>query len=113
LIQKLLRKKKDRFEALAWLKGSHAQSQRNLSEWTNAQSVEMVQQLYGCGAAEVLAVRFDRNPPYESINTLIVALPADSVKRFAVFEWANEQIEKQGFDPEEDYGQPYLYIWFD
>ena len=113
LIAKLLRKRKDKFEALAWLKGGTAQSKRYLAELTNHQSVRLIKRAYDAGVVEVWAVGFARNAPYESIYRLVITLPEDRVKRKATFKWANEQIERQGFEPESDYGQRHLYIWFD
>lgn len=104
----------EKVEALSWLKGSNKKSHRNLAEWTTEESVQLVQEIYDCGATKVWAVRFDRNPPYESINTLILELPADKKKRRAVFDWSNTKMEEQGFDtPTEDYGQRHVFLWFD
>ena len=113
LIAKLLRKRKDKFEALSWLKASTDKSKRNLAEFTPKQSIKWIQQLYARGATEVWAVRIGRNPPYESIDTLIVTLPDDPGARLAVFRWTNAQAMSDGFDPDEDYGQRHLYVWFD
>jgi len=111
-VAKRLRQRNDKFEALEWLKGSNPKSDRNLAEWPLARSVQFVQTLYKSGATEVLAVQFDRNPPYESINTLLIALPDTSTARLAVFALCNDQITKQGFDPAEDYGQTHIELWF-
>ena len=113
LIEEHLRQRTDKFEALSWLRAGNPKSYRYLAEWTNEESIKLIEQAYRCGATEVWAVKFDRNPPYESINTLIVTLPDDPTARDAVFGWANDQSEEQGFDPEEDYGQSHLYLWFD
>jgi hypothetical protein len=112
LIAKLLRKK-DKFEALSWLEKSGASEHRNVAELTNAQSIELIRELYMRGATKVWAVKFDRSLPYESINTLIVELPIDSLQRMAVFDWEKEQAERQGFDVHDDYGQHFLHVWFD
>jgi hypothetical protein len=108
-----LLKNKRKAEALSWLKGGNKKSYRYLAEWTTEQSIEWVECLYERGAAEVWAVEFDRNAGYESINTLIVTLPPDKKKRRSVLELTNRQIHDDGFDPEEDYGQRHLYVWFD
>jgi hypothetical protein len=113
LIARLLRKK-DKVEALSWLEGIHASSNRNLAEWTTAESIARIRGLYGSGAREVWAVQFDRNLPYESINTLIVTLPDDAAERAKVFEWVREQAMVQGFEETEpDAGQRHLRVWFD
>lgn len=111
-INKLLARR-DKREALSWLRGGNEKSYRFLAEWTTEESLELIEQLYQAGAKEVWAVRFDRNPPYESINTLIVTLPDDPEARERVFAWSNEQAEGQGFDSDEDYGQQHLFVWFD
>jgi hypothetical protein len=105
-----LLKSEEKAEALAWLKGGAEKECRNIAEWTTRRSVEWVRALYRRGAVEVWAVRFSG---FESINTLVVTLPKDKKKRRAVLEWTNRQIEDDGFDPEEDYGQSHLYVWFD
>jgi len=124
LVSELL-KRKDKVEALSWLKGSsltleesskykgRVKSYRNLAEWPTEQSVAWIQELYTRGAMKVWAVNFDRNQPYESINTLIVTLPEERKMRRAVFEWTNKQIMEDGFDPEDDCGQRHLFVWFD
>jgi hypothetical protein len=112
-IAKLLRKRKDKFEALAWLNERSEASDRGLSEWNWEESVRMIRQLYDVGAREVWAVEFGRNPPYESIHTLVVTLPDEPAARRAVFGWVNEQTVRQGFEAEEDYGQRHVSVWFD
>jgi hypothetical protein len=113
LIAKHLRQWKDKFEALSWLKSGADPSHRNLAEWSNDESIRVVQQVYDAGAKEVWAVAFDRNPLYESINTLIVSLPEDPMARHGVFRWAGAQAQRDGFTADEDYGQSHLYVWFD
>ena len=112
LIDKLIRNK-DKHEALAWLRGSKTGSYRYISEWTNKKSVAWIKTLYEAGAPEAWAVEFARNAGYESITVLIVMLPTDGVVRAKVFDFANAQIQAEGFDPEDDYGQLHLYLWFD
>jgi hypothetical protein len=113
LIAKLLRKRTDKYEALTWLTEAPDPSKRNLAEWPHRESVGWIRDLYARGAQQVWAVGFDRNLPYESINALIITLPDDPARRASVFASANEQIQRQGFEPEEDHDQPHLYIWFD
>jgi hypothetical protein len=103
----------DKQEALSWLKAGTAKSVRYLAELEPKESILLVEELYAAGAVEVWAVAFDRNPPYESINTLIIGLPRDRYAREMVFHWAAKQARKQGFDAFEDYGQRHLFVWFD
>lgn len=113
LIARHLRQRKDKYEALAWLTEAPDPSKRSLAEWTNRESVRRIRELYARGAREIWAVAFDRNLPYESIHTLIIALPDDPSRRAAVFATADNLIQLQGYDPEPDHGQQHLYIWFD
>jgi hypothetical protein len=108
----------DKIEAVSWLGDSNDASYRFLAEWSNEESLDLIRDLYSRGAEKVWAMEFDVNPPYESINTLLVALPvaaspAAFEKRAAVFNWASERMVAQGFDPIEDAGQQYLCLWFD
>ena len=109
VIAKHLRQRKNKFEALAWLKESGGDEYHSLAEWSNEESVEQVERLYAAGAREVWAVAFDKNLPYESINTLILTLPENAAARNAVFGWVNDHVQRQGLDTEEDYGQSHLY----
>ncbi len=110
LIQKLLRKRKDKFEALSWLKERDTKSVQYLAEYPPEASIKVIKEIYRSGAKEVWAVQFDRNLQYESINTLIITLPEDPTKRGTVFRWAHNQAEQEGFDPDVDYGQSHLYV---
>jgi hypothetical protein len=100
-------------EALEWLRGSGPASYRYLAEYPNEQSIELIEQLYAVGARRVSAVKFDVNPPYESINTLKIDLPDEADARQRVFEWINEKTVLQGYDPDEDTGQGSVSLWFD
>ncbi len=110
-IAKFLRKR-DKYEALAWLKGSMPGSYRFVFEWPNKKSVDWVTNLYAVGAAQVLAVDFARNAGYESVKHLLINLPTDAKQRSAVFAQVNKQVEEQGFSPMDDTGQEQLLIWF-
>lgn len=88
-------------------------SRRYLAEWSLDESVRVVEQLYAAGALQVWAVAFDRNLPYESINTLIIALPDKRDPRARALELANQNKTRQGFDTEQDCGQTHLHLWFD
>jgi hypothetical protein len=111
-IQGFLRQK-EKFEARAWLEGGGKKSVRFIGEMPPEQSVEFVEELYRLGAKEVLAVKIDRNMPYESINTMIVALPSDPNARRKIFSFEGKRTGSEGFDPYEDYGQSHLHVWFD
>jgi len=111
MIQRLLRQKKDRFEARAWLEDGGEKSVRFIGEMSKEQSIKFVQKLYRLGAKEVMAVKIGRNPPYESINTMIVTLPSDRKARQQLFAFEGKRVESEGFDPPEDYGQSHLLVW--
>jgi hypothetical protein len=108
-VRKLLRKR-DRVEALGWMDGATPPTYRNLGESPAPESLALIKRLYAMGAKEVFVVDIRRNGIYESSEKLILRLPEDPAERRKVFSWANIVIIRRGFDPNEDYGQEYLFV---
>ena len=82
---------------------------------TPDESRAVVNAAYAAGAVRVLAVAIHEYPDEGAANTgkLVVELPADPALRAEVFGWASEIARSQGFDPEPDAGQPYLFVSLD
>jgi hypothetical protein len=102
-------------EVLEWLRGGAADDFRSLGELgTNEESIAMAQEIYVAGAVEVLAVEID-DYPGEGQNTgkLVIKLPDRPDDRKRVFAWGGTMAESQGFDPEVDSGQSYLFVMLD
>jgi hypothetical protein len=92
-------------EARHWLAENE---NRNFGEWAPEESREMIEEGYKAGATKITAVEIQG----ESTNCLIVELPKE-IKRKRVFEWNNELAQNSGFDPDDDWGQNELFVFFD
>ncbi|HXB57929.1 MAG TPA: hypothetical protein VNU95_00080 [Candidatus Acidoferrales bacterium] len=95
----------NRGEARQWLAGDE---NRNIGEMTSEESFETIEDGYKAGAVKISAVDIKE----ESTNCLIVELPLKGIKRKKVFEWNNELAQSSGFDPDEDWGQNELFVFF-
>jgi hypothetical protein len=104
-INKFLRKP-NRGEARQWLKGDE---NRWIGEMSHEDSVEFVEDGYKAGATKIIAVDIDD----ETTDRLIVYPPSAGTKREQVFMWNNKHAQEMGFDPDEDWGQNELFIYFD
>ena len=92
-------------EVRQWLAGDE---NRKLGEMGPEESREVIEEGYKAGATLITAVEIDG----ETTNCLIVGLPAKGVKRKRVFEWNKELAQSSGFDPDEDWGQNELFVYF-
>jgi len=111
-IRRLLRKK-DRTEALTWLKSSTANAYRNIGELTNEDSIKLVEALYDRGCEKVWAVEIKTYGHVHSTDTLVLQVPTNPRKRQAIFQNLSSIPTHSGIDPVEDYRQEHLLIWFD
>ncbi len=101
-------------EALTWLNAGSDDDLRSLGEFGSlAESVALVQRFYDAGASEVLAVEIDIDDDYQNTGKLVIKLPEDFAKRSAVLAMAGEIAVSQGFDPEPDSGQSYVFLMLD
>lgn len=107
--RRLLRRK-DRFEAAAWLKGS---DKRNIGEMSNKDATALVRKLYEWGAVKVIVAYIKENAGYESTDHVVVTLPDDAKARQRITRWISRHTQRMGFDPVEDHGQRHAFVWFD
>jgi len=101
-------------EALAWLEETREPS-RSLGEATGQdESIRFVKELYDFGAVTVHAVEID-GAPSEDQNTgkLVIEPPQDQGQRDKLLDLCGELAIEQGFDPEPDVGQRYLFLMLD
>lgn len=104
-INKFLRQP-NRGEARQWLKGD---VERWIGDLSHEDSVEFVEEGYQAGATKIVAVDIDD----VTTDRLIVYLPPTGTKREQVFVWNNKHAQEMGFDPDEDWGQDELFVYFD
>lgn len=109
-----------RYEARAWLAENANPhpfaSNRFLSR---RHAAAFVDSLYAFGAdtVYVLNVQADsawitrEGGPYA--DALLVRLPTGAPARVTLFEVGEREARREGFDPERDRGQRYLYFWWD
>jgi hypothetical protein len=113
-LDELLRKP-NHAEAIPWLKGSTAASDRTLGEiGTNEESLDLVAEAFEAGAVEVIAVEIVTYPDgSQNTGKLIVELPEDPISRERALTWCNELGKRLGLDPESDFGQRYTLVMLD
>ncbi len=101
-------------EARAWLQSGDTEDSRTLGELvTTAESLQVVDDAYAAGAVRVIAAEIDQYPEGENTSKLVIVLPDEIEERAALFRWAAPIAEQQGFDPDEDCGQDYLFLMVD
>jgi len=101
-------------EALAWLQETR-QPSRSLGEATGQdESIRLVKKLYALGAVTVHAVEID-GAPSEDQNTgkVVIELPQEQGQRDKLMKYCGKLAHEQGFDPEPDVGQRYLFLMLD
>jgi len=80
-------------------------------------SLALIEDGYAAGAVRVTAVEIEDYPDIaggmQTTSRLVVTLPDDPVKRASALAWAGKVAEDQGFDPETDMGQRYVFLFFD
>jgi|ERR1700733_472468 hypothetical protein len=101
-------------EVLGWLKGGSGEDFRSLGELaTNEESIALAKEAYDAGAVEVFAVEIDEYPEGQNTGKLVLKLPDDPEARQRVCAWCGRIAQEQGFDPEKDTGQSYLFVMLD
>ena len=86
---------------------------RTLGEMDLVGSRTLVEKGHAAGAQKIIAVAIETDEEKnETTNHLIVEIPVKDSKRKRVFEWVNELAQQSGFDPETDWGQAELLIFF-
>lgn len=105
-INKYLRKP-NRGEARHWLKGD--ENRRLGKEMDHEDSLELIEQGYKAGAIKIIAVEIRD----DSSRHLVVYVPAAGPERERVFKWHSKVVQKCGWDPNDDWGQNELFVFFD
>lgn len=110
----------ERFEARAWLasNGNPYPLAGNRFDSKEAASA-FVDSLYDAGADTVWVLNVDKDSvsvereggPYA--DALLVRLPTNRAARSRLFDFGAREARSEGFDPERDRGQRYLYFWWD
>ncbi|HEY9480979.1 MAG TPA: hypothetical protein VIR98_01970 [Candidatus Paceibacterota bacterium] len=78
-------------------------------------TLSLIDNLYDAGAKTIFITGiFDYKSDDEMCaDQMIVQLPQKKPDRAKVFALCNQEIEKEGFDPEEDKGQSEIKLWWD
>jgi hypothetical protein len=79
------------------------------------EAIELVDKLYSSGAKIVSITGIIDYKSEDDIcaDQMIIQLPEEKEKRAVLFSVCNEEIIKEGFDPEEDKGQKEIKLWWD
>lgn len=109
-----------RYEARAWL-GATANLYPFASNrfHSKAAAAAFIDSLYGLGADTVYVLDVQQDSatirleggPYA--DALLLRLPADRAARGRLFAVQAREARREGFDPDPDRGQRYLYFWWD
>ena len=103
-------------EALEWLKDDKDAGNRTIGGCaTTQESMKFVQEIYGLGAEEVVAVNVHPRPKGagERTGKLVVALPKNPKHRRAIFDWCKGRGDSLGFTPDPDHGESHLFLLLD
>jgi hypothetical protein len=76
---------------------------------THEDSLEIIEDGYKAGATKIIAVEIED----ETSDRLIVYIPTAGLKRERVFKWHSVVTQKCGWDPNDDWGQDELFVFFD
>jgi hypothetical protein len=104
-------------EALDWLAPSTGETSLAGNRFDSSEdAVEFVRALYAAGAVKVViaseAIREEAANEWYA-DAIRVVLPAGRKPRTALFRMLNKEVVEEGFDLEEDQGQPVFYMWWD
>lgn len=112
-IQRLLRLQNTK-EAREWLEGSTRVSPRTLGEdGSTTISKQLVEEIYAAGAVQVWAVEIDSYDKGENTGKLVIELPKDARDREMILRIIAKVAESQGFEPEPDMGQCFVFVMLD
>ena len=101
-------------EALAWLQGASRSQIRTLGEDESAaDSISMVEELYAAGASNVFAVDIDSYDGGANTGKILIELTDDPKDREQVLGIVEQIARANGFDPEPDSGQRYVFVMLD
>jgi len=109
-----------RYEARAWLAETANDSPLASNRFdTKAAGAAFIDSLYAAGADTVWVLNVAQDSalvaaeggPYA--DALLVRLPSDRAARSRLFAFGAREARHEGFDPDRDRGQRYLYFWWD
>ena len=99
-------------DAFDWFKDPTGGPKR-LGKWSNDEGLAFAETLQMKGAKRVVTVGVSRRKgadEHERARGLVVELPADPSARLSLFKLYAEQVRAQGFAPQADAGQMFLYL---
>lgn len=99
-------------DALVWFKDPYGGPKR-LGEWSTDQGLAFAHALEALGAKWIVVVgvrKIEGPEPFESAEGLVVALPEDAHRRRALFRLYAKQVRSEGYAPQTDTGQKYLFL---
>jgi hypothetical protein len=99
-------------EVMPWLQNDSKPRSLGVLDGTK-ESIEFIQEVFDLGAVQVFAVEIDDYDDSENTGKLCIELPEDTELRQQVLEWAGQISWEQGFDPEQDIGQRYVFMMLD
>ena len=104
-------------EAAGWLRQAGIETGLAGNRFDSAEEgAAFVDALYAAGASRVVIASESiqaEGPKWQHADAIRVVLPDDPAKREALFRMLNHEVEKEGFDLEDDRGQPVFYMWWD
>jgi len=89
------------------------EGKNTLGELGRDESISLADGIYKAGAPHVYAVEIDEYDQGENTGKLIIELSDDAAARKRAFAWAGKIAREQGFDPECDVGQRYIFSMLD
>lgn len=108
------------FEALLWLESASQNrgftgGAGNFSALTGQKAIAFVEKIYALGAecVSVIDVIPNANEGLQTVESVIVTLPAGKAARRRIFDWEKQFVRKQAFSPTPNVGQKYLLVKWD
>lgn len=109
-----------RYEARAWIAARTTPYPLASNRFnTKEAAAAFIDSLYGAGADTVWVLNVEQDSAWVAqeggpyADALLVQLPSDRSARARLFAYEGREARHEGFDPERDRGQRYLYFWWD
>ena len=84
-----------------------------LGELGRDESLSLADAIYKAGVSHVYAIEIHKYERGSNTGKLIIELSDDAAARKRVFAWAAKIAHEQGFDPDRDVGQRYVFSMLD
>jgi hypothetical protein len=117
---KLYRSLRPRYEARQWLTSTRNPYPFASNRFESpAAAAAFIDSLYRLGVDTVYVLNVQQDSAWIAreggayADALLIRLPADRERRSRLFEHGGREMRLEGFDPESDRGQRYLYLWWD